>query len=120
MPALRFVLVRQRQHLVGHVEPVGFAGRPDAPRGKQHIDTAARAEIEHHLARIQLRQRRGIAAAERGQQRLFRDLARLRRVVEIRSDGIAATRRSGRRRNRNCLPTSPAARPLRISLSRLL
>ena len=44
------VLAGQRQHLVGHVEAVSLAGRADAARREQHVDAAARAEIEHRLA----------------------------------------------------------------------
>ena len=40
---LALVVARERQHLVGHVEPVGLAGRPDALRRQQHVDAAARA-----------------------------------------------------------------------------
>ena len=78
---LALVLAREGQHLIGHVETVGFAGGADAPGGKQHVDAAAGAEIEHRLAGVELGQRGGIAAAERGQHGLF-----------------AAVRRSGWRR----------------------
>ena len=87
---LALVLVGQRQHFVGHVETVGFAGGPDAARRKQNVDAAAGAEIEDDLAGIQLRQRRRIAAAERGQQSFLGDLAGLGGVVEVGGDGIAA------------------------------
>ena len=90
------VFVGESQHLVGHVESIGFAGGADAPGGEQHVDAAARAEIENGFARLQFRERRRIAAAERGQQRFFRDLASLGGVVKISGDGIAATGRSAR------------------------
>ena len=64
---LALVLAGERQHFIGHIEAVGFAGRADAPRREQHVDAAAGAEIEHRFARIELRQRRGIAAAERSE-----------------------------------------------------
>ena len=103
-PDLLLIFPRQRQHLVGHVEPIGFAGWPDAAGRKQNIDPAARAQIEHGFARVQLRQSRRIAAAQRG-QRAFRESARLRNVVEVRRDGVATTLR---RRGRAATGTAPA------------
>jgi hypothetical protein len=47
---LALVFVGQRQHFVGHVEAVSFARRADAPGREQHIDAAARTEIEHGFA----------------------------------------------------------------------
>src|SRR6185437_1404024 len=35
------VLPRQGEHLVGHVEPIGLAGRADTLGREQHIDPAA-------------------------------------------------------------------------------
>ncbi len=72
---LALVLARERQHLVGHVEAVGLAGRPDAPGREQHVDAAARAEVEHRLAGAELGQRRRVAAAERGRDRRRREPA---------------------------------------------
>ena len=77
--ALALVLLGERQHLVGHVEAVGLAGRADAARREQHVDAAAGAEVEHRLAGLQLGQRGRIAAAERGLQRQLRQFALLRR-----------------------------------------
>src|SRR5262249_39737890 len=45
-----FVLVRERKHLVGHVEAVHFAGWPYALRRQQHVDPTAGAEVEYDLA----------------------------------------------------------------------
>ena len=86
---LALVFVRQRQHFVRHVEPVGFAVRPDAPGGEQHVNAAARAQIKHGLAGIQIRQCGRVAAAERSQHRFLGNLPRLRRVVQVRGDRIA-------------------------------
>ena len=61
------VLTREREHLVGHVEPVGLAGGADAAGGQQHVDPAAAAEVEHDLAGLQVGERRGVAAAEAGE-----------------------------------------------------
>src|ERR1039457_458305 len=80
---LLFVLVGEGQHLVGHVEAVGFAARRDAPRGEQDVDAAAAAEIEDRFAGFQLGQRGGVATAERGQDGGFGELAGLFGVVEI-------------------------------------
>ena len=42
------------EHLVGHVEAVGRAGRADAAGGEQHVDPAAGAEVEHGLALVEV------------------------------------------------------------------
>ena len=47
---LALVLVGEGQHFVGHVETVGLAGGPDAPRREQDVDAAAGAEIQHGFA----------------------------------------------------------------------
>ena len=113
--ALALVLARERQHFVGHVEAVGLAGGADAAGGQQHIDAAARAEIEDRFAGLQLGQRGGVAAAERGLACFFRYFAVLRSVVEVRGDGIAASiERAPRRRNRNCRPDCDAQRRLAV------
>ena len=48
---LALIFAGEGEHVVGHVEAVGLAGGADAPRGEQHIDAAAGAEVEHGLAR---------------------------------------------------------------------
>ena len=52
---LLLVLAGEREHVVGHVEAVGLAGRPNATRREQNVDAAARAEIENGLARPSVR-----------------------------------------------------------------
>ena len=101
---LALVLARQRQHLVGHVEAVGLAGRADAPRRQQHVDAAARAEVEHDLARLQLGERRRVAAAERRGHRFRRQLGGLAVGVELGGDRIAALLRSRRCRSTRLSP----------------
>src|SRR5579863_6112212 len=54
-----FWFSRARQHLIGHIEPVGFARGSDAFCRKQHVDAAARAEVENGFAGIEFRQRGG-------------------------------------------------------------
>ena len=98
------IFPRQRQHLVGHVEAIGLAGWADALGREQHVDAAARTQVEHGLARIQLRQRRRIAASQRGLQRLFGNLLRLRRVVEIRGDRDRSNHPARRMRRSRKLP----------------
>ena len=116
---LALVLARQRQHLVGHVEPVGLAGGADPPRGEQHVDAAAGAEVEHRLARVELGQRGRVAAAERGRHRLCGERRGLALRVEVGGDRVALPPRdaagaaAGRAR-----PPPPAARPGRTSPSR--
>ena len=55
---LPLVLARQGEHLVGHVEAVGLAGRADPARREQDVDAAARAEVEDRLARARARRAR--------------------------------------------------------------
>ena len=76
-PGLALVSAGQLEHLVGHVEAVGLAGRADSPGGEQDVDAAARAEIEDRLALVELGDRRRVAAAERG------ELGRVRERVAI-------------------------------------
>ena len=66
-PGLALVCARQLEHLVGHVQAVGLAGRPDAAGREQDVDPAAGAEVEHGLALVQLGDRGRVAAAEAGQ-----------------------------------------------------
>ena len=47
---LPLVFTRQRQHVVRHVQTVGFAGWANALCREQHIDAAAGAEIENRLS----------------------------------------------------------------------
>ena len=61
---------------------VGGAGRADALRGEDHVDAAARAEVEHRLALVQVGDRGRVAAAERGERRRLGQLAALLGVVE--------------------------------------
>ena len=57
-------------------------GRADALRREDHVDAAARAEVEHGLALAQLRDRGRVAAAERRERRRLRQLAALLGVVQ--------------------------------------
>src|SRR3989304_2021857 len=57
------------EHLVGHVEAEDPAARTHASRREEHVDAAARAEVEDALALVQLGDRDGVAAAEAGQAR---------------------------------------------------
>ena len=87
---LALVFAGKREHVVGHVEAVGFAGRADAPGGEQHVDAAAGAEIEHGLAGLEFDERGGVAAAERGEHGLLGEQALFIGAVEIGGDGVAA------------------------------
>src|SRR5947209_4133710 len=62
----RFTLVfpRQAEHLVGHVEAVGFSGPTHALGGQQDIDSTAGPQVEYHLPFVELGEGRGIAAAQ--------------------------------------------------------
>ena len=85
---LRLVLQRERQHLVGHVEPIRLAGRTDAPGREQHVDPAAGAQVEHDLALAQIGERGRVAAAERREQRLGGDPRRLSCLVQVGGDRV--------------------------------
>ena len=61
---LRGVRPGQRQHLVGHVDPVRLACCADPAGGQQHVDAAAGAEVEHGLALVQVGDDERVAAAE--------------------------------------------------------
>jgi hypothetical protein len=63
------VVAGEVEHLVGHVQPVGQPGGADPAGGEQDIDPAARAQVEHDLALVQLGDGDWIAAAERGEHR---------------------------------------------------
>jgi hypothetical protein len=56
---------REREHLVGHVEPDGLAGGADAAGADQHVGAGPGAEVEHGLALVEVGDRGGNAAAER-------------------------------------------------------
>ena len=63
-------------------KPEREARLADAPSGEDHVDAAARAEVEHRLALLRLGDRGRVAAAERGQRSRLGDLAALVHVVE--------------------------------------
>src|SRR6185437_10674729 len=66
------------------------AGGSDAARGKQDINAAPGAKVEHRLSGVEVDQSRRIAAAERGEYRLFGKLAVLAGGVKVFRDGVAA------------------------------
>ena len=70
--SLGLIATRQVEHLIGHVQPIGQPREADAPGGEQHVDPAARAEVKHGLALVQLGDRDRVAAAQRGQHGRFR------------------------------------------------
>ena len=68
-PAVGGVGAREREHLVGHVEPDGAAARADAAGADEDVGAGAGAEVEHGLARVQVGDRGRDAAAQRGAER---------------------------------------------------
>src|SRR5207302_6134291 len=54
---LLLILTRKREHFVSHVEAIDFARWSDSPRGEQHVDSSAGAEVQDGFARIQYRER---------------------------------------------------------------
>ena len=87
-PRLPLVFAGEREHLVGHVQAVGLAGRANPPGREQHVDPAAGAQVEHHLALVQLGERGGVAAAQRGEHRFLRQARGLGLGVKIGADGV--------------------------------
>ena len=88
-PGLALVLPRQLEHLVGHVEAVGLAGRADPPGREQDVDPAAGAEVEDRLALVQLGDRGRVAAAEAGQLGCLGQDVAITRVVETGAEQLA-------------------------------
>src|SRR5699024_414301 len=98
-PGLDLVLLGQGEHFVGHVHAVGEPGRSDTACGEQHIDAATGAEVVHPLTLVQLSDRRGIATARAGLDRLQWESGGGRLVVETRAEaplGRSAARVVGR------------------------
>ena len=93
-PAWAALRLRERQHLVGHVDPERATGRPDPLGGEQDVDAATGAEVQDTLAGMEVGNGRRVAAAERRQDRGVWQFIALERGVEVRADGlrIAATR----------------------------
>ena len=100
---------REREHLVGHVEPDRLARRAHAPRADQHVGAGARAEVEHRLALVQVGDRGRHAAAQRRAERAGGRALRLAVGVQARAehaglvgagDAAARARRLGRGRAR--------------------
>jgi hypothetical protein len=50
-PRLAFVLLGQGQHLVGHVQPISLPRGAYSAGRQEHIDPAARSQVQHHFAR---------------------------------------------------------------------
>jgi hypothetical protein len=72
----------QFQHLVGHVDPVGEASRPNPSRREQHVDAPARAQVKHPFTFPKFCYGGGIAAAQAGRYRGHRQLVALAAAVE--------------------------------------
>jgi hypothetical protein len=87
----------ERQHLVGHVQAEGAARRPHASGGEQHVDAAARAQIEDPLAFVKLGHGDWVAAAERCHDGGVGKLVALERRVEAAPvvGGLDAARLAG-------------------------
>src|SRR5215217_3167912 len=64
-PSFCLVLLRQRKHLVGHVQPVSLAARGHPLGREQHVYAASAAQVQHVLTRRERGQRRGVAAPQR-------------------------------------------------------
>ena len=77
------VALGEGEHLVGHVEAEGATGRPHPLSGEQDVDPAARAEVEHPLAFVQLGDRDRVAAAQRGEDGRVGELGALEGGVQL-------------------------------------
>src|SRR6185312_10275719 len=95
-------------------QPVCLPRWSNALGGQQHVDAAARTEIEHYFAGAQLGERRGVAASEGREQRLGGQASRLARIVEIGGDRIPAfARRAAAARGFRPSAAGPPYRRLR-------
>ena len=103
-PALAAFARASVEHLVGHVDAVREAGRADPAGRQQHVDAAARAEVEHALPRAQLRDRQRVAAAERRGDRLDGEARDARSRRRAPAPNLSSTSRRG--------PQRPAATPV--------
>ena len=81
-PGLGGVPAGEREHLVGEVEPVSGSTRADTLRGQDHVDPAARAEVEDDLAFAKVGDRRRVSAAERCERGCIGDLVPLGGAVQ--------------------------------------
>jgi len=82
MPAFLW-FSRQLQHLVRHVEPLGFSGWADATRRQQDVDASSRAKVKNRLSLRELHERGRVAAAERGEHRGIWQRVLLGAVIEF-------------------------------------
>src|SRR5437867_10316580 len=89
-PRFALVLARELQHLVRHIETVGLSCRTDPPGREQNVDPASGSEVEDGFAFAELREHRGIAAAERRGHGLLRKGAELLAFIKVGGYGIAA------------------------------
>ena len=87
---LPLVFTRERQHIVGHVQAVCFAGWTDAPCREQHVDPATGAKIEYGLSGPEIDQRGWVTAPEGCLDRFLRNDLRLIVTVKVCGDRIAA------------------------------
>src|SRR3972149_8827261 len=66
-PGFRLAAAGQLQHLIGHVEPVHLAGRPNPARREEDIEPTTRTKAENPLAVLESGHCSWISAAKRGQ-----------------------------------------------------
>ena len=59
----RLVVLREADHLVGHVHAVRVAARGDAPGRQEDVDAGAAPQVEHRLSGMQVDEERRVAAA---------------------------------------------------------
>ena len=91
------VALGKREHLVGHVQPEGAAGRPDPLGGQQDVDPATRPEIEDPFALAEVGDGGRVAATERRQDGSVRKLAPVKRGIQLRTDWVRPPEHSNRR-----------------------
>ena len=65
---LRGVFPGEGDHVRGAVQAVDLPARDDTAGGQQHVDSAARTEIQHGIPGVHLGDSDGVAAAEAGPQ----------------------------------------------------
>ena len=115
IPCTRLPLVSagHLKHLVGHVDAIRLAARSDPLGREQHVDAAARAQVEDGLSLVKLGDRRRIAAAERSELRLVGERVSVGLQIERRHRTPRPHMHPGRRHRSRTSPGS-SLRPSRV------
>jgi hypothetical protein len=92
-PGLGGVGAGQVQHLLGHVDPIDVAGRTDPLGRQQHVDAAARTQVQHSLASAQLGDGCRVPTAETGRDSGHRQPVTVKLAIERAAEPFVALQR---------------------------